>query len=59
MGKAIPFTKKEDEIILQLFKDNKGVAISHVVKNISTLTGRGVSSIYGRYYDKYKYQLKE
>jgi hypothetical protein len=58
MGK-VPFTEKEDETILQLFKDNRGVVISHVVQKISTLTGRGISAIYGRYYDKYKYQLKE
>jgi hypothetical protein len=57
-NKLISFTDKEDEIIMQCFKDNPKSHVSDVIKKASTLTSRSFSTIYGRYYDKYRHELK-
>jgi hypothetical protein len=56
MGKACSFTKEEDELIVKILSEATG-PMSKSIREASVITNRSYSSIYGRYYDKYKYDL--
>lgn len=58
MGKVCSFTKEEDDIIVKILSEATG-AMSKSIREASVITNRSYSSIYGRYYDKYKYDLIE
>jgi hypothetical protein len=53
------FTEKEDEMIMRVFKENPDSHVTDIIKKASVVTGRSYSSIYGRYYDKYRSELKK
>jgi hypothetical protein len=56
MNRASSFTKEEDELIVKILSEATG-AMSKSIREASVITNRSYSSIYGRYYDKYKYDL--
>jgi hypothetical protein len=56
MGKVCTFTKEEDELIVKILSEATG-AISKSIREASVITNRSYSTIYSRYYDKYKYDL--
>jgi hypothetical protein len=56
MGKVCSFTKEEDELIVKILSEATG-AISKSIREASVITNRSYSTIYSRYYDKYKYDL--
>ena len=56
MERASSFTKEEDELIVKILSEATG-AMSKSIREASVITNRSYSSIYGRYYDKYKYDL--
>ena len=56
MGKVCSFTKEEDELIVKILSEATG-AVSKSIREASVITNRSYSTIYSRYYDKYKYDL--
>ena len=56
MGKICSFTKEEDELIVKILSEATG-AMSKSIREASVITSRSYSTIYSRYYDKYKYDL--
>jgi len=56
MDRASSFTKEEYELIVKILSEATG-AMSKSIREASVITNRSYSSIYGRYYDKYKYDL--
>ena len=56
MGKICSFTKEEDELIVKILSEATG-AMSKSIRKASVITSRSYSTIYSRYYDKYKYDL--